>query len=154
MITVDDIAKVVTDRLAAVASVGTAIPGGCYFGRGPDPTSSYPYGVFQVEAGAADLLFESHYLQSFNVPFSVYAPIGASGSDPNAVAEALLQALAGDSANTAFRSASLRNSSETILASRLSIPSGSYTDRLREARDVFQVGLEVTIDACGDRSVN
>lgn len=152
MVTVDDVAKVVGDRLAAVAAYVSAVPGGSWFGRGPD-APSYAYTVFQVEAARRQDFSGDATVQAFTVRLATYAPVGASGVDPQAIQQSMGDALTSAAGVAALQVMSLRNASEKVLAGRSIRLDGSFAPTAREARDVFVCGMVVEILVQGDRSV-
>lgn len=154
MVTVDDIAKVVSDRLKAVIGQDTTCPGGHWFDRGPDNPASYPYDVFRVEAGEAEQFSGAIYVQHFTVTIAGYCPMGASGVDTQAVEQLFHNALVSESATAALRSATLRNATDKVLHAKPVRGTGEFDETLREGRDVFVAGLVADVLIQGDGSVS
>lgn len=153
MVTIDDVAGVVKARFAAVAAFATAVPGGAWLGRGPDTPDAYPYEVHQIEAERPELFGGSIFIQKFLVRSAIYAPVGASGVDPQAVQQATNTALCSDAANTAVQAASLRNATDLVLHARPAAVKGEFAPTLREGRDVFVCGTTAEILVQSDKSV-
>ncbi len=141
-------------RYAATPSFGTAVPGGGWFGRGPDSPSAYPYAVHTIEADAQKTMTNNAYVQKFTVKVAVYTLVGvAPATSPQTVALALVSALCITAAQTAFQAASLRNGTEHVLHARQVTPKGEFADKLREGRDVFVCGLSVELLCQGNAAV-
>jgi hypothetical protein len=153
MVTVDDVADVVKDRLAAHAAFGTAVPGGAWFGRGPDEPAGHPYTVFQVEAARRQDTSGDAYVQAFTVRLAAYAPVGATGVNPQSVQTATGDALASTTGNAALQVMALRNASEKVIQGRVLRLDGSFAPTAREARDVFACGRVVELLVQGDKGV-
>jgi hypothetical protein len=153
MITPDDISALVLARYTATAAFGTAVPGGGWFGRGPDTPTAYPYAVHQIEPDPAITFTADLYVHKFTVKVAAYAPVGASGVNPQNVALAIFGSLCTTAAQTAFQAASMRNATEKVLHARPVAPRGEFAEKLREARDVFVCGLAVELLCQGDKSV-
>lgn len=149
MVTPDDVAKVVLDRLAAVTSSSTICPGGHWFDRGPDDPAGYPYDVFRVEAGPARIVSEFYCFQSWTIRLAGYAPVGETGVTVANVEKLFLDALITDAANTALRAVSLRNTGEAVIHGLQSAAEGRYDPTLREGRDVFVAGLTAELLVMG-----
>lgn len=154
MITVDDIAGAVKARCDAVTNFTTAVPGAAWFGTGPDAPAGYPYLVFTVEAGEARVASGTAYVQAFVAKLAAYAPVGASGVNPQNVAKALDECFGTAAGQTAMKASVLRNAAERILHSRPLAPSGAFDKSRREGRDVFVVGAGYELLAQGDRSAS
>lgn len=84
---------------------------------------------------------------------ATYAPVGASGVDPQAIQQSMGDALTSAAGVAALQVMSLRNASEKVLAGRSIRLDGSFAPTAREARDVFVCGMVVEILVQGDRSV-
>lgn len=153
MIVADDMAKVVVDRTAAVAAFTTAVPGLAWFDRGPDAPTAYPYAVFRVLIGEAKVYSGDAYVVPVVIQIGAYAPVGAAGSNPAAVQQALAACFTTSAAQDALRLTALRNAGEHILSARPVTPDPSkFAPTLREARDVFVCGFAVELLCQGDRS--
>jgi hypothetical protein len=160
VITTDDIAGAVLARFAAVDPGWTTLPGKAWFGQGPDDptaggtTAGYPYVVFQVEAGTTQTYSGAAYSQTWTVRAAAYYQVGQTGAPTLQAVEQLLQtALASSAAQTALRSASLRNSGDRLLSSRpLESADSKYAPTQRQGQDVFLAGQSVEILVQGDRS--
>lgn len=153
MITPDDIGVLLKARFAATSAFGTAVPGGAWFGRGPDTPDAYPYAVHQIEATPAVTFTADAYIQKFTVKVAAYAPVGDSGVNPNTVAQAMYAALCTTAAQALFQAAGMRNPNEHVLHARPVSPTGEFADKLRDGKDVFVCGLSVELLCQGDRSV-
>lgn len=155
MVTTDDVAAVVNGRLGAEASFVAAVPGGAFFGRGPDTPDAYPYGVFRVEEAAPAKVYSgSAYTQAFRVNVGVFVPDGQAGSDPAAVEQALFAALGTAAAQTAAQASALRNAGERVLHCKPLAPDGKFDPALLGGRDVFLCGLTVEVLVQGNRGVS
>lgn len=152
MVTIDDMGKVVTDRQAAVAGYSTTLPGKAWFGRGPsDDPAGYPYSVAQIEFGAAKNDSGGGYTQPWTVRLAAYAPVGATGVNPQTVEQLFNNALVSTAAIAALRATALRNTGDKIISSKLVPGKGEYAKELREGRDVFVCGLTAEILVQGDK---
>lgn len=154
MVTIDDVATIIANQLAAATGFSSAVPGGAWFDRGPDTPSGYPYVTFHVKAQPIGMCFDDVYFQRFHVDLIAYCPVGASGVNPSTVQEVLNAALVTETANATLQDVSIRNASERILHSRPIAPSGHYAQQLRDGRDVFACGLTIEILVQGDRSLS
>ena len=153
MVTINDVAAALMTRFAAATGYSAAVPGGTWFNRGPDTPADYPYTVFTIEAQDPLLTLEAAYFQDFIVTATAFCPVGDSGTNVATVEQVLFTALGSDAANTAFTSASLRNSGEAFIDCELAIPSEDYAEPLSSARDVAAARLSVRLTARGDRSL-
>lgn len=154
MLNPDDVAKVVKDRTEAVAAFVSAVPGKAWFERGPDAPDSPIYAVFRLKPGGCEVFSGPAYRQPWVVELAVYCPVGATGVNVQAVAQALADCFLTTAAQTALKAAALRNAGERVLHSRPLQPSASYAKELREARDVFLCCVEFELLMQGDRSAN
>lgn len=153
MVTVDDLADAIGDRLAATTNYSTYVPGGTWLGRAPATPADYPYVVMEIDAGDAEVSSGSLSLQRFEVRVSAYCPVGDASTNINAVSQTLNTALASAAGNTALQGASLRNAGDKILHAIPVSPEGEYAPSLREGRDVWRAGLAVSVLCQSDRSV-
>lgn len=149
MITVDDIGKVVLDRLAAVTSSATICPGGHWFARGPDDPAGYPYDVFGVSAGGSRIVSGDFYTQEFLIQIAGYCPVGATGVTVANVEKLFYDAITTDTANVALRAVSLRNTGEAVLHCIIATVDADYAPTLREGRDVFVAGMSARMVVLG-----
>lgn len=152
MITLDDVAKVVLDRLAAQAGYAATVPGKAWPDRGPDTPDGYPYIVSKIEAGPCKNTSGPTYTQPWTVRTAAYCPLGG-GVTAQAVEQLMNDALASDAAQTALRAASLRNNTEKCLFAKVASGRGEYARELRAGADVLAASLTVEILFQGDRSV-
>ncbi len=153
MVTVDDVAGAVKARADAVNAFTAAVPGKAWFATGPDAPDAVPYLVFTVEPGEAKVASGSAYLQPFIVRLAGYAPVGASGVNPNAVSQAVDACFGTAAGQTAMKATVLRSATERILHSRPLAPSGTFDKDRREGRDVFIAGASFELLTMGDRSI-
>lgn len=154
MVTVDDVAGALKTRLAATSGYTAAIPGGTWLDRGPDAPAGYPYLVLKIEPGEAELFSGSASLQPFTVTLAAYCPVGASGVNVATVEQVLNTAMASQAGNAALQAANLRNAGDKILHCLPVRPGGKYDLTMREGRDVFAVGLTVSVLCESDRSAS
>ncbi len=153
MITADDVAKLVGDRLQATSSFVLSVPGGIWNQRANNTPSNYPYAVAKYTAAPPIASFDDVYCQAWTVQIAAYCPIGIPGLDPAAVQQALFAGLCTEAAMAALQATGLRNATEHVMHSIALPPTGEFDPRLREGRDVFVAGLSVEIMVQGDRSV-
>ena len=118
MVTTDDVAKVVLDRLEAVTSASTIVPGDFWYDRGPDAPAGYPYVVFKVEVGKPEYTSGDFVLHPFTVRLGGYCPISVSGASTQNVEKLFRDALTTVTANTALRAVSLRNTGEGVISGK------------------------------------
>lgn len=161
MVTADDITKVIQTELAAASGWATTIPGGSWFGRGPDDPSNggknanggYPYIVYQIEPGLTRLASGPAYTQPFNVRVAAYVGLGQTVT-PQAVEQLMNGALTSAAAQTALQGLALRNVTEKVLHGRPIDGKASYAHNLRAGQDVFLAGVSLEVLVQGDRSVS
>lgn len=152
MVTLDDIAGWIGGKLTALSAFTTAVPGGVWNvgadgSGGPDAPTAYPYATMRVTAREPKWNSGDLYTQAFTVRVAAYAPVGASGSDPQAVQTSIRTALQWATP------AALRNATDRVLHVRPTEPAGTFDARRRAGRDVFVAGESFEVLVQGDRSV-
>jgi hypothetical protein len=135
MITLDDVANVFEAQLAATPAYLTAVPGDTLYDRGPDTTSAWPYGIFNVTAkgGPENINSDGSYLQTFTIRLAVYA---VNSLTPTYPIEQAINAL--NTNPTGWPALRAGN----ILHVLPAMWDGKYAPQLREAQDVFLIGYQ------------
>jgi hypothetical protein len=155
VVTLDDIALIVTNQLVNTNVFAAAVPGGNFYDRAPDTPTAYPYDSFTIATTPPDLAFGNVYIQKFQVAIGCYCPPSEMTEiDTATVESALWTALGTEAVSTALMTTPLRNLSERIMHSKPLPETGAFQPSLREGRDIFVCGLTVEIQVQGDRSVS
>lgn len=95
MVTLDDVAEVVKARCAAAPRFAAALPGGAWFGRGPDEPAGN-YAVFTLAAeGDAAVESDGSFTQTYGLRIGAYSYQGAAEATSSAAAQLALAAALG-----------------------------------------------------------
>lgn len=154
MINVDDVAALILARTQAVATFTSAVPGKAWLDQGPDTPDGYPYWVFKLKAGQAEVFSGTAYKQAWVVEGMAYCPVGATGVNLQNVQQALAACFVTDAGKAAMKAAALRSATEKVLHTRPLQPAGQFDKTLREGRDVALVGYAFEVLVQGDKGAN
>lgn len=146
MVTIDDLAVLINNRLAGSETI---LPGGWWLDSPPDHLAGFPYLRYTWTCDPKEYSSTVRYTQLFYVHFGVYAPIGASGVDVNALEVLLNEAFCSVGAFTAFTLATLRVDTDYVTHIIGNVDKQNVLEKLYQARDVFVLGMVAEIAVVG-----
>ena len=150
MITPDDVAGAIVTRFGATSGTGDQFPGGLWYDRGPDNPGGYPYAVFEVTPGDAEITTGDPYIQVFTVRIAAYVQMDGT-YNPNTVTQTLNSCYGTTAANTAMAASTLRNAGDKILGCKPTVAEGRYAPKTRQGQDVFLAGATYEVMTQGTR---